>query len=140
MTSISAFGQLKVGAGFTPDSSFWPARSTCLVSWRWPKSRSLSKLILWLRELVYKSDRKHETKPKILLKKKEDTKSSWHSLSKLYDNSIVPASGRFRSTGVSLFVLRTQRSCWAIAFFSCVLKMVGFPNLNFRLRLLHFLL
>jgi hypothetical protein len=64
---------------------------------------------------------KHEKTKLKPLQKKEDTKSSCYWLSKLYDNSIVLTAGTqvlpikngtSCSTGVSLFVLRTQRSIY----------------------------
>ena len=68
-----------------------------------------------------KSEGKHKKTKLKLHQKKEDTKSSYYSLSKLYDKSIVLTAGtRFRSTRVSLFVLRTQRnsSCYGAVVLS----------------------
>jgi hypothetical protein len=73
------------------------------------KTQFLVKTNLCVRQLLFKSERKYETKPKILLKKKR-TLNPLEILSKLYDNCIFPTSDRFRSTGVSWFVLRTKRN------------------------------
>jgi len=53
---------------------------------------------LWVRAGMPKSDRKHRKTKLTLHQKKEDTKSSCYSISKLYDNSIVFTAG----TAVSL--------------------------------------
>ena len=55
-----------------------------------------------------KSDGKH-LKTALTTQKKRGYKSSRKFL-KIYDNPIGRTCNRFRSTGVSLFVLRTQRN------------------------------
>ena len=86
-----------------------------------------------------------------IFQKKEDTKSSCNSLSKLYDNSIVLtagtpvlpiAIGTGCSTGVSLFVLRTQRnsSCCRQFFYTLYLAFSSIINFSISLSISTYIL